>query len=366
MATLKMVPRYKVTGNAYGLGKVYARGPFNMADAVRRERPYLSRLATLSNGRDGMSTAAMVAAFREGIRDVRQSYALRRRVWRHIDADGRRAARMVQRPVLRRATSRNTFLVASADSLIGDGAPVLLFASVGASATNGKTGAMSQTYILRADADPCAAAFWFESDVSVCGQCPHRPALGASCYVQLNTRILAIWREWRAGIIVDASPADIARLTAHKLRLGSYGDPTAFDLQTVWRPLIDASPSHTGYTHQHADVRFSEWRRYVMASADGPIDRIAAWAAGWRTFSALVDGEARPEGAAQCPAAEEAGRRRTCETCNACSGNPNGRGASIVLDVHGAKLPTFSKVDNYKIWRDVRDAEQAAALADAA
>lgn len=50
--------------------------------------------------------------------------------------------------------------------------------------SNRKTGAMDQLWILREDINPLTAVKK-GGDVSVCGDCKHRPSLGGACYVKV-------------------------------------------------------------------------------------------------------------------------------------------------------------------------------------
>ena len=72
-----------------------------------------------------------------------------------------------------------------------DGAPIVVIATGFAeSSANDKTGAMIQTWILRADLPP-HHAFKAPEGASVCGDCPHR--LNRTCYVRWYTAPLAVW-----------------------------------------------------------------------------------------------------------------------------------------------------------------------------
>jgi hypothetical protein len=231
-----------------------------------------------------------------------------------------------------------------------DGAPLVVIAvGLANASSNRKTGAMVQTYILRADIDPVAAVRT-RADVSICGQCPHRgdpgQARGRTCYVNIGQGPLGVWRAWKRGaysaaIVSNATNeidtfafAELGHLGAGRLvRLGTYGDPAAVPTR-VWSALTSAAVGHTGYTHQ--------WRacdpmlkRLCMASADSVADAQEAQAAGWRTFRVAMPCDApRESNEAVCPASAEAGKKLTCAQCLACAG-ANGRRGSIVIQAHG-------------------------------
>ena len=65
---------------------------------------------------------------------------------------------------------------------------------------------------------------------------------------------------------------------------------------------------------------------------------------GWRYFRVRRADDPLLAGEIVCPASAEGGKRRTCETCKACAGNPNERGASVVIIAHGATAKAFSRL----------------------
>lgn len=201
---------------------------------------------------------------------------------------------------------------------------------------NGKTGQMLQTWILRADRSPIAA-LKDGADASICGDCPHRQVNGAgSCYVNVAQGPHAVWDAWQRGAYPVATLEELAELAAGFLvRVGSYGDPVAVPVE-VWQTLLSRSAGHTGYTHQWRRALAKPYRTFLMASCDGEKQRMGARKRGWRTFRVKAKGEAVLPGEIVCPASEEAGKKRTCETCGACDGAAgNPARVSIVIDVHG-------------------------------
>lgn len=78
-----------------------------------------------------------------------------------------------------------------------------------------------------------------------------------------------------------------------------------------------------------------------MASADSEADRVIAKAMGYRTFRVRTAAEPVQAGEFICPASEEAGKRKTCETCGACSGGVNSRKADPAIIVHGSLKNRF-------------------------
>lgn len=192
---------------------------------------------------------------------------------------------------------------------------------------NSKTGAMVQTYIIRADVDP-VAAIQSGADVSVCGDCKLRGngGQGRGCYVNLGQGPLAVYKAFTRGNYPAIDPAELGR--GRMVRLGTYGDPAAVPV-AVWDSLLEQAKGHTGYTHQ--------WRirpdlaRITMASADTPADASAAWRLGFRTFR-LSSEPTNVE--IQCPS--DLGI--SCLDCGLCDGTRNGTRAavkSITIPPHG-------------------------------
>lgn len=221
-----------------------------------------------------------------------------------------------------------------------DGAPIVAIATI--DSDNSKVGAMVQTWILRADVAPVAAAR-DGRDVSICGQCPHRGTYkdglrlegSRSCYVQLYVPE-NIWHTWQRGRYLDLTgnmPAAAAAVAGRMVRLGAYGDPAAVPFG-VWQALLAQTSGHTGYTHQWRG--FPEFAEYVMASCDSSTDRVHARALGFRTFRvAPAEGWARESGEILCPASAEAGKKTVCALCKACGGHSAKARADVMIPAHG-------------------------------
>jgi hypothetical protein len=203
---------------------------------------------------------------------------------------------------------------------------------------NPKTGPIVQSWILPALIDPVTAVV-SGADVSVCGDCPQRPALGGSCYVNVGQAPLNIYRAIERGTIADSSPLEIApALAGRTIRVGSYGDPVAIPIG-AWRPILDAAKGHVGYTHQWRRCDLA-WRDIVMASIDSPEERAEAKRWGWRTFRIRCRADSLFPGEVVCPASQEAGHRRTCETCGACDGaHDSPRASDVAIVEHGPRVP---------------------------
>ena len=243
---------------------------------------------------------------------------------------------------LRRALKRGDFsgvVLYDGPSRI-DGAPIVAIACrITEASTNGKTGAMVQTFIMRRDIAP-HKALKTGDDSSVCGDCKLRPIYkGATrCYVRVYQAPLSVWNAFHRGrYAVPGVDFDAALLSALfeglAFRIGSYGDPAAIPAR-VWRTATRRVKNRTGYTHQ--------WRKRIgvglkglcMASADNESDVADAAAKGWRTFR--VRKHAAPVLATEsiCPASREGKRRTQCDTCGLCQGATIAA-RNIVIADHG-------------------------------
>lgn len=225
-----------------------------------------------------------------------------------------------------------------------DGAPIVAIAITGSG--NVKTGNMIQTYILADNGIKPTLNLKNGADVSICGDCKHRPALGGACYVVVAQGPTVVYKTYLAGKYPVAD--DIAALGAQRMvRLGTYGDPAAVPA-SVWYALLTNSKGHTGYTHQWRNTALSgtqheALRALCMASADTPQERDTARALGYRTFTVRLSSDSLGPRESVCPASEEAGKKITCIQCGLCNGAASGRKGSIAIIAHGA----VNKVNNY-------------------
>jgi hypothetical protein len=248
------------------------------------------------------------------------------------------------RQALKRGKFTGVILYQGASAL--DGAPIVVIANrITAASTNAKTGAMVQTFIIRADVDPMTA-LRTALDSSVCGACLHRPANNGTCYVNVGRSVMSVYgaltrgRYARPG--VDYDPRILPELFAGlAFRIGTYGDPTAAPFQ-VWRACTLNAAAINGYSHQWRNPKFAAFKLLCMASADSAVDRAAAHAMGWRTFRVKTPDAPRLKGEVTCPASKEAGARTTCADCRACGGTSAKARASMVINAHGATARRFA------------------------
>jgi len=223
-----------------------------------------------------------------------------------------------------------------------DGAPIVVIANrIASGSNNAKTGAMVQTFIMRADVNPFRALKTGQ-DESICGDCPQRPFKGGKCYVDVAKSVASVYGAYERGRYarpgVDYDTADLPAIFAGRaFRLGTYGDPAAAPFQ-IWRAATLKAAKITGYTHQWRDPAFQAFALLCMASADSESDQLLASACGWRTFRAKRANEPRAASEIGCPAAKENGARTSCERCGLCAGNTSKSAKDIVINLHGFRV----------------------------
>jgi len=204
--------------------------------------------------------------------------------------------------------------------------------------SNTKTGSMLQTYIIRTDIKPIEAANNGQ-DVSVCGDCKHRPSLAknngeAKCYVNLGKGAGQVFKALQAGNYPAMSVSEIAHLVRGKeVRFGTYGDPCAAPIE-IFQDLAAIAAGFTGYTHRWRDANFNQaWARLLMASVDNIFEQFEAVSKGYRYFRVQIGTAAPLPGEISCPASAEAGKKTTCAACLLCGGTSK-KAKNIVIQDH--------------------------------
>jgi hypothetical protein len=219
-----------------------------------------------------------------------------------------------------------------------DGAPIVVIVNkINDASKNDKTGALVQSFILRADVPPMEAINT-GADRSICGDCEHRPLIAkktgkAPCYVAVWQAPRSVYAAYKAGRYERATPAQLrAILKGRKLRIGTYGDGAAAPVE-LWEEITAETAGHTGYSHQwkRTDFDHARWAPLVMASADSLDDAALANLFGMRVFRVSIGADKQPAEAI-CPASKEAGRRATCETCLLCAGTSKAARDIVIQD----------------------------------
>lgn len=205
-----------------------------------------------------------------------------------------------------------------------DGGPIFAaLTGIEAPSLNTKTGPMLQTFILRQDVRPIEA-LKLGLDSSVCGDCPHR---AGTCYVNVGQSPTSVYDAYIKG---NGKKDNLKKLGRNqRIRLGSYGDPSAVPIQ-VWDDLLKYASSWTGYTHH--PIVAPELKRYCQASADTPNQATLYQNLGWKTYRIKNEDQPLMKGEIICPSASGI----QCVTCLKC----NGQEKNIAIDTHGAKWKT--------------------------
>jgi len=225
-----------------------------------------------------------------------------------------------------------SYIIYEGPSLL-DNKPIVVIMTAGGKSKNEKTGGMAQTYILRSDIPPLEAIKTGE-DASICGECPHRPSTGGSCYVNVGQGPRSVWEAYKRGVYKHMNPVEAG--TGQSIRLGAYGDLAM--PHELWYNLISKAKNWTGYTHQ--PYKFSALKGIVQASADSKEQALSLQQQGWKTFRVKTAEEPLLPKELMCPNTTHGVQ---CKDCNLCQGNK----ANIAIDIHG--LP--HKIAKFKTWR---------------
>jgi len=219
-----------------------------------------------------------------------------------------------------------------------DGRPIVVIVNKLQGSDNAKTGAdLVQTFIIRSDVAP-TDALKTGADVSICGQCVHRPILAknngqAPCYVNVGRSVRSVYDAYKRGRYQHATPDQLrAILKGRKVRLGTYGDPAAAPV-ALWQAITADAAGVVGYSHQWQSVNFdhTSWAPLVMASADNIDEAAQANLYGMRVFRVSV-GVDKQQGETTCPASAEGGKKSTCDSCMLCGGTSKQARDVVIAD----------------------------------
>ncbi len=229
-----------------------------------------------------------------------------------------------------------SYILFEGRSLLDDNPIVVIMTGVGKNtkpSSNEKTGSMAQTYILRSDVPPIEA-IKSGADASICGQCPHRPNLGGSCYVNVGQGPRSVWEAYKRGNYSYKYPWLAGEgLT---IRIGAYGDPGAVPPH-IWYWLLEHAKGWTGYTHQALIA--PKLKGICMASADTEYEAAGFQNVGWKTFRVKNKEDPLMEGEILC-LNETHGIH--CKECGVC----DGKKINVAINVHGVT----HKINKYRQW----------------
>jgi hypothetical protein len=219
-----------------------------------------------------------------------------------------------------------------------DSTPLVLLLTV--TSSNGKTGNMLQTFILRQDVAPSQAQI-LGLDSSTCGNCPQRPILAkksghSKCYVNTAYSVGQVWRQYNAGKL--SYLPNYRLIEGRYMRMGSYGDPAMVPL-TVWHGLLAVCSGHTGYTSQWMHDFAQPFQGLLQASCSTSEASLKDQELGWKTYTNLPKGSPAPDYADKCGYSTANDNLVSCLTCRLCDGAT----ANLWVEDHGLK----SKVRHY-------------------
>lgn len=233
-----------------------------------------------------------------------------------------------------------SFVVYEGPSRIDGGPIVALAHGIDSKSKNSKTGPMIQIAILRADVPPWEA-LRTGLDVSICGNCIHRPkgenGKMRSCYVNLRF-ITPVW-------FAKREPWDSTLAHDEGVRFGEYGDPFAVPLD-VWIGITREAKTWTGYTEfwRDAEANDRRWKKYFMASVQSEEQARDAHAMGWRYYRPMRNTENALPWEIVCP---HYSNQVQCIDCRLCDGarmtSAQDKRKSIRAPIHGNGAKWFHR-----------------------
>ena len=210
-----------------------------------------------------------------------------------------------------------------------DGKPIICIVNGFDKSSNTKTGNMLQSWIIRKDIHP-QDAIRTKEDYSICKDCFKRRT--KSCYV-VSYAPSSVYRAFKRGSYLKFKPDMLKYFVGRKLRIGSYGDPSAIDT-SIWSLLCSVVKGYCGYSSNwgHCDQTL---KYYCMASVNTEEEQNKAIKKGWRTFrtrpyleTPLLKNEII------CPASKEGGEKTDCSRCGMCCGSASNKKNPVIM-VHG-------------------------------
>lgn len=214
-----------------------------------------------------------------------------------------------------------------------DGKPIICVVNCFKRTGNEKTGDMLQSWIIRKNIHPVDAMKRGE-DCSVCPKSCFKKAT-KSCYVHVYQAPSQVYRAYKSGSYIKFKPDMLRYFIGRKLRIGSYGDPSALPVSII-SLLCSVVKNFTGYTSNHKHC-YKALKYFCMASVNTEEEYKDAVSRGWRTF------RTRPyidtpllENEIICPASEEGGKKTDCSRCGMCCGSVSNRKNPVIV-IHGWK-----------------------------
>jgi hypothetical protein len=214
-----------------------------------------------------------------------------------------------------------------------DGKPIICVVNCFNKSDNEKTGDILQSWIIRKDIHP-QDAISTGQDKSICGSCFKRYT--KSCYVCIHQAPTNVYHAYKRRRYLKFNTDMLKYFVGRKLRVGSYGDPSAIEDTSIWSLLCSVVKGSLGYTFnwKHCDPSL---KYYCMASTNTEKEYEEAIDKGWRSF------RTRPyletpllENEIICPASKEGGEETDCSKCGMCCGSTSNRKSPVIV-IHGQK-----------------------------
>jgi hypothetical protein len=222
-----------------------------------------------------------------------------------------------------KATKRPSALVVTYPSFY------LVFTALSGS-SNRKTGDMIQTYLLDRE------TLTTEPKVfgAKCFDCP----MVDKCYVSrdkmsVRKALARLLGEERTSYAHATLAQVLPLLNGRKVRLGTYGDPSALPLSDL-KAIVNSAQGHTGYTHFWREID-TDYSAYLMASVEDSSAELLAQGLGYRTFRVITKETQERNVSSVAVECLNSSAGLTCADCLLCSGTEGkGRKVSIWIDEH--------------------------------
>ena len=200
---------------------------------------------------------------------------------------------------------------------------VVLITGLHKASLNVKTGAMSQTWILKKSKPPS----WATKGAG-CEGCEAEDF----CYIRWEQAPLSVYKAFKGGRYrtLDIDSVDSLLLAKVPMRVGSAGEPTEMPAHH-WQPLLQAAGRWTGYTHKWRALKNLPYRTFCMASVHTVADMEKANGLGFRTYR--VGPEPITKDEVMCPHYTHG---VTCDNCGLCMGSAT-KAKNIYAPAHGAR-----------------------------
>ena len=207
----------------------------------------------------------------------------------------------------------------------------LVFTGLKTRSQNSKTGKAVQTYLI--DKERLSEPKVFGSK---CSACP----MVEKCYVKRDKQSVRKALKKMLGLIEGNTSYQLTTLDqvlplleGRKIRLGTYGDPSALSIETLVKITSAATLGHLGYTHFWREIS-PDYARFLMASCESAEDEREARLIGYRRFRVrLLSGDQHLlSDSIECPNVTHG---ITCDQCGLCDGTRAGSVKSIWIGEHG-------------------------------